>query len=167
MSTEQGTLDIVANIPDPGTASLVHAVPPRIQVHDGEFNMVAKGFGTLKREFDPGLYFVRVELVDKPYERVVRVPPNGTATVTYPANTSPRSSSAAVVEGTASLHEYTSDYTRALSKTKAKLTLGSVRASSSWHRANGQIQPRKSDSRGFDFSTEPASALPTFLAALP
>jgi hypothetical protein len=125
MATTQGTLDVLAAISDPGTASLVQAMPPRIQVHDGEFNMVAKGFGTLKREFDPGLYFVRVEVGDKPYEQVVRVPSNGTATVTYPVNTSPRCSSAAVVEGTSSLHEYTSDYTRALSKTKAKLTPGS------------------------------------------
>ena len=125
MSVAQGSLNIAANAPDQEAASLIHAMPPRIEVHDAQFRMVAKGFGALNGKFDPGLYLVRVELGDKPFEQVVRVPAAGTASITYPASSQPLSSSAGVVHGSSSLHEYTSDYTRALSRTKADLVLGS------------------------------------------
>jgi hypothetical protein len=121
----QGSLDIAANASDQEAASLVDAMPPRIQVHDAQFRMVAKGFGALNGKFDPGLYLVRVELGNNPFEQVVRVPAAGTASVTYPAGSQPLSSSAAVVHGSSSLHEYTGDYTRTLSSTKADLMLGS------------------------------------------
>jgi hypothetical protein len=68
---------------------------------------------------------VRVELGDKPFEQVVRVPTAGTARVIYPASSQPLSSSAAVVHGSSSLHEYTGDYTRQLSRSTADVVLGS------------------------------------------
>jgi hypothetical protein len=103
---------------------IVEAMPPRIQVHDASFNMVHKGFGSLEEKLDPGLYLVRVENGPRPFEEVIHVPSGGRAGVSYPVFSQPLSSSAGVVNGSSSFHEYTGNYTRALSETEAKVKLG-------------------------------------------
>jgi hypothetical protein len=121
----QGTLAVSPQPQDQTATTLVEAMPPRIEVHDASFNMVGKGFGSLEEKFDPGLYLVRVEAGGRPFEKVIHVQPESTANVSYPVFSQPLSSSAGVVAGSSSLHEYTGDYTRQLSQTKAKVRLGS------------------------------------------
>jgi hypothetical protein len=68
---------------------------------------------------------VRVENGSHPFEQVKYVPSGEAVEVSYPVFLSqPLSSSAGVVSGSSSLHEYTLPYTRELSRTEANVKLG-------------------------------------------
>src|SRR5882762_7543904 len=105
MAAQQGTLLVFPQAGKSEAKKIAKAMPPRIEVQDATFKMVAKGFGSLEHKFDAGLYLVRVENGGTPFEQVIHLRSGRTADVGYPLQARPIRSSAGVVLGSRGLHE--------------------------------------------------------------